>query len=236
MPNGTYSLKQILHFTQQGSLPNPGSGRPIALSNRFEYRKRDVVKRIIVKEVREVNRHDIPGEPRVRIKYMIQSKSWPQYYPYYTKKDSRGRERRYQRTTSHSYDLTLELPCLSINTVLWKGRVGSGKKWNTKPPQQHIKTIYPNNKRRWTSNRIASHKRKAKYLDAGDYNSQALGLNGDFIFRCSFAWWMHGHLFGRNYYGNIPASITNPKNVVFAPKHFLNMVDFLLQKGLLIDE
>jgi len=222
--NGPFTLKQILRFTQQ------------YVPNRFEFRKRDVVKSIRVKEVKVVERHDLPGEPRIRTKYIIESKSWPQYYPYYTKKDAYGRKRSYQRTVAHHYDITLEIVKLSINTPEWKGRVGSGKKWDKKPNQTYIKTIYPENKARWTAVRKQSHKHRAKYLDVGDYNSRVLGLNGDFLFRCSFAWWFNKHLFGRNYFGNVPADITNPQSIVFSPKHFINIIDMLMQKGILKDD
>ena len=220
----SHTIKQILQVTQQYA------------PNRYIYRKRDVVKKILIKEVIEVERHDLEGEPRKRTKYVIESKSFPQYYPYFTQKDSRGRSRRYQRTTSHHYDINLEMDRLSINTYYWSGRLGSGKIWNTSPPQSQIKAIYPANKKRWSAQRKAAHKRKAKYLDTGDYNSQVNGINADFIFRCSYSWWLHGHLFSRNYFGNVPAQVTNPQSIMFLPKHMINLIEMLLQKGILKDD
>ena len=161
--------------------------------------------------------------------------SWPQYYPYYTRLDSRGRPRRYQRKISHHYDINLEMDRLSINTYYWSGRLGSGKVWNTHPSQSKIKTLYPQNRARWSPKRKAAHKKKAKYLDIGDFNSQENGINADWIFRCSFAWWLHGHLFGRNYHGNRPASIRNPQSIMFLPKHMINLIEMLLQRGVLKD-
>lgn len=216
--NGDYTLKQVLQFTQ------------MFVPNRYVYRRRDVVKRIKIKEIREFD-PDRKKAPIIR--YVIESKSWPQYYPYLTRKDPRGRTRKYQRTTAHHYDIVLELAELSINTPAWTGRVGSGKLWRKRPPQSAVKTIYPVNRRRWSKARIEAHRKRAKYLDVGDWNSQVQGLNGDFIFRCSYAWWTHGHLFGRNYFGNVPARKTNPQNVVFAPKHFINVIEVLMNRGIL---
>ncbi len=219
-----HTIKQILLVTQQYA------------PNRYIYRKRDVVKKILIKEVREIDRHDLEGEPRKRTKYVIESKSFPQYYPYFTQKDSRGRSRRYQRTTSHHYDINLEMDRLSINTYYWSGRLGSGKIWNTSPPQSQIKAIYPANKKRWSTQRKIAHKKKAKYLDIGDWNSKVQGINADFIFRQSFARYISGHLWGRNYYGNQPASIKNPQSIVFFTKHEINLIEMLLQKGILKDD
>ena len=220
--NGSYSIKEVLNFTYQYA------------ESRYEYKKRDVVKRIVIKEVREVSRHDIPGKPRIYTKYIIESKSFPQYAPYYTKKDSRGRSRKYQRTTSHHYDVTLEMDRLSLNTKIWKMRLGSGRIWDTHPPQSQIKKIYPENKKRWSRKRQESHKRRAKYLDIGDYNSQKLGINADFIFRQAYARYHHGHLFNRSYYGNVPSSL-NPSHILFFTKHELNLIEVLMNQAILTD-
>jgi len=218
---GDITLKQLLKQTYA------------YVENRYEYRKRDVVKRIIIKKVQEINRHDIPKNPRTYTKYIIESKSYPQYPPYYTGKDSRGRSIQYQRTHSHFYDIVLEIDRLSLNTFNWKGRIGSGRVWVKSPSQNKIKTIYPKNRKRWSKERIEKHKKKAPYLDVGDYNSQVKGINGDFIFRCAYAWHFHDHLWGRNYYGNVPARKMNPLNIMFAPKHFINVVDLLARQGIL---
>lgn len=216
-----FTIKEVMQITKQ------------YVPNRYEYMKRDVVKRVYIKQVKEVQRHDIPGKPRERIKYEIVSKSYPQYPPYYTGKDKRGRPIRYQRTISHHYDIILEMDRLSINTSNWRMRVGSGRKWEKKPPQSKVKTIYKENRKRWSKDRQTLHRKKAPYLDSGDYNSRTKGINGDWIFRCSFAYYAHDHLYGRNYYGNVPAKKMNPKNVVFFPKHALNMINQLMNKGIL---
>lgn len=238
---GDYTIKQVLQITNK------------FYANRFTYKERDVVKRITIKEVKQVERHDIPGQPRVYTKYVIESKSYPQYPPYYTRTDSRGRRRRYQRTISHEYDVIFEMDRLSLNTKEWVSRVGSGKKWRTNPPQSQIKSLYPrtrNNFKRKAQRRgstkkeqkqiynklVERHKRSAQYLDIGDYNSREHGLNGDFIFRCDYAYYKHDHRFGRNYYGNVAASIRNPNAIVFFPKHALNVLEQLINNGVLKDD
>ena len=237
---GTYTLKQLLQITA------------VHYGNRFEYAERDVVKHITVKKIRQISRHDEPDMPRERIKYEIVSKSYPQYPPYYTKKDKRGRARSYQRTIAHHYDVILEIDRLSLNTTNWKARVGSGKKWEKNPPQNQIKTLSPKTKdsfkrradvektpekiKKKYKELVDRHKRFAKYLDIGDYNSQVLGLNGDWIFRCDYPYFYHGHRFGRNYYGNVPALKTNSNNIPFAPKHFINALEVLMNAGVIKDD
>lgn len=211
---------------------------------RFQTRRRDVVKRIEVKEVKTVERHDVQGEPRVRTSYWIISKSWPNYPPYLRQ----GRTR--QRRIPHYYDIMLEMDELSLTTKNWRMRVGSGRKWVEHPPQSQIKSLYPETRRklrrkaqrraqnRTEENRlyreyVNKHKKRAPYLDVGDYNSRVLGLNGDWVFRQSYAYWKAGHLWGRNYYGNVPAPIMNPANIVFFDKHQLNTIEILMRMGVL---
>lgn len=239
--SGDFTIKEVLQITNK------------FYRNRYTYKRRDVVKRIKILQVKQIERHDIPGEPRVYTKYVIESKSWPQYPPYYTRTDSRGRRRQYQRSIAHYYDVIFEMDRMSLNTKNWTGRVGSGKQWKSDPPQSQIKSLYPKTRRllRRKADRrgntkkeqnqeykklVEKHKKSAQYLDVGDYNSQEHGLNGDFIFRCSYAWWKANHLFGRNYYGNVAASQTNPSAIVFFPKHALNVLEQLMQKGILKDD
>lgn len=236
---GTYTLSELLQITYQ------------YYRNRFTFRDRDVVKRIIIKQIRVIDLHDRPSdEPRVRNKYEIISKSYPQYRSYYTRRDRRGRERRFQRTIAHFYDIILEVDRLSINTKNWRGRVGSGKKWNSHPPQNQIKSLYQTTRNRFRQRAnargntnqerreiyrklVEKHKHGAKFLDVGDFNSRTKGINGDFCFRAAWSWYVNKHLFGRQYFGNVPSRITNPQAVCFAPKHFLNTIEVLMNAGVL---
>lgn len=209
---------------------------------RLQTKRRDVVKRIEVKEIKTVERHD--AEARVRTQYWIISKSWPNYPPYLRP----GRSR--QRRIPHYYDIVIEMDELTLTTKNWRMRVGSGRKWDNHPPQKLIKTLYPETRRRMrrqaerrTNNSreanklykelVDKHKRRAKYLDVGDYNSRERGLNGDWVFRQSYAYHVHGHLWGRNYYGNVPAPQTNPSNIVFFDKHQLNTLETLMRTGVI---
>ena len=224
---GSYTLRQLLNLTKQHE----------QFRNRFDNRDRDVIKRITIKEVRELS-YSKPGAPT--IKYVIETYSYPQYPPYSGLIDVR-RGRQTQRRIRHEYDTVLELDRLSIDTIHWKMRLGSGRKWVRRPPQSQVKQIYRETMRKWRRQfkgkklreKIQKHKKSAKYLDVGDYNSQVLGINGDFTFRCAWAYYVHGHLFGRQYYGNIPSRITNPHAVMFATKHTINILEVLMRRGIL---
>jgi len=216
---GSVSLEQAIKNTNE------------LFPSRFETMKRDVVKRIQIQKVVSLS-PDRPDEPAVA--YHIRSKSWPQYKPYYTGKDKKGRKTAYQRSVPHYYNITLEMDEMNLHTLNWKIVLGSLKRWVKKPPQSSVKTIYKENLKRWDKRRIERHRQqRSLYLDVGDYNSRKLGINADFIFRCAFAYWTHGHLYGRNYYGNVPAAKTNPQSIVFLPKHVLNVVVKLMEMGIL---
>jgi hypothetical protein len=227
---GDYNIQQVMQFTYQ------------YFPTRFNTYRRDIVKRIQIKEIREIERHDV--EPRERIKYQIISKSYPNYPPYLKK------GKRYQRSIAHYYDVVLEMDELTLTTTNWRMRVGSGRKWVDKLPQSQIKKLYreTKNKLRKKAGRkgktkkeanqlykkyVEKHKKRAPYLDEGDYNSRVLGINGDWIFRDSYAFWHHGHLWGRNYYGNIPSTITNPNYIPFFPKHAINVINTLMNSGVI---
>jgi len=220
---GKYSIREVLEITNQYA------------RNRFEYKRRDVLKRIIIKKVKtyEVDRKKAPS-----ISYFIESRSYPNYKPYYDPRSGR----KYQRKIYHDYDVVLQMDRLSIDSRAWRGRLGSGKKWDTMPPQSQIKQIYRDTRKRWKkkydTNKlkevIKKHRLRAVYLDIGDYNSRVRGINGDFKFRLAYAWNLNGHLFGKDIGArDIPASKTNPNNIVFFPKHFINVIEVLLGRGIL---
>lgn len=241
---GSYTIKDVLKITQQFK------------PNRYDFKERDVIKRVTVKEVKEVERHDLAQEPRVRTKYEITTYSYPQYPPYTTQTGRAGRRqtRRYQRSIRHEYDSILELDRLSLNTYYWRYRLGSEKKWRTRDevPQNKVKQLYPKTKRLLKrkadrkgrtvqeSNRlykqyVKKHRDRAPYLDVGDFNAQELGINGDFIFRIAWALDYNGHLFGRMY-PKLPSTITNPTYTPFFPKHGLRLIEELMKRGVLKDD
>lgn len=215
---------------------------------RFEYRDRDVLRRVTIKQRKEINANH-PERPQYY--YKIVTYSYPQYGNYLRMTGRRGRQRQYQRTVRHQYDNILELDRLSLNTYNWKYRLGSQKKPIKKPPQKHIKQLYKETrdnykkkanrrgntqqeKRRIYKELVERHKRNAKYLDAGDYNSQILGINQDFYYRAQWAFYVHGHLYGLMVVKK-PSNQTNPKALPFFPKHAIHLIEELMQKGILKD-
>lgn len=176
------------------------------MRNRFEYKQRDVVKRIIV---RKVNQYNISKNQK-RTTFEIISSSFPNYWPYFTKTDSRGRPRQYQRTYRHQYDVIISLDRLSID-VPFKARVGTDRKWD------------------FSKKARASKDKRGRVIES---KNVLRGINGDFFFRCSWLWRQEGILFGRNYADGKP-NIVNPKSIIFAPKHLLGVVEQLMLQGIL---
>lgn len=231
---GTYTINQVLQNTFQHK------------KNRFDYRDRDVLKRITMRKVTTLN-PDRPGRPSVR--YEATTYSYPQYAPYYTGTDKRGRTIKYQRSVKHEYDITFTIDRLSLNTRNWKMVVGSVAKWRTSFPQSQLKVVSRKTRAQWKKKlarkykgkelqekyreKIERHKKKAPYLDIGDANSQIYGINADFIFTCSYVWNENGHHYGRNYYGWVPPVQKNPKKIMFFPKHALRFIEILMNKGIL---
>jgi hypothetical protein len=149
-----------------------------------------------------------PGEART--KFVIRTQSTPQYYPYYTLKDSRGRTRKRQMKYRHQYQVVIQLDHLSID-VAFKGRVGAQGKWD-----------FSQNGR---SRRI-----RGKVIEGANV---VRGLNGDFWFRDMNLWAREGILFGRDWTnGQLPVRV-NPKFIIMAPKHFLACTEYLMNRGVL---
>lgn len=212
--DGTYTIREVLQFTKQ------------YVPNRFEYRKRDVLKRITIQKVIELS-PDRPSEPSIR--YTITSFSFPQYKPYINVK---GKQAKKQRSIRHQYDTILTMDRLSIDTKAWKIRTGTTKKWIAKPPQKYVKQIYRETRKLWDKKRIERHKKKAPYLDPGDYNSQERGIMADWIFRQAYAFHKAGHFYGNPQMGKRPSSL-NRKAVLFFNKHQINIIETLMVRGIL---
>jgi len=229
--DGKYTIKEVLRFTKE------------AFKNRFSYKDRDVIKRIVVKRIRRFSPDRI-GEPTIL--YEVESKSWPNYKPYFDPESGK----KYQRKIPHYYDVILQMDRLSLNTVRWRGRLGSAKKWDKQPSQKHVKSIFRKTREKWKKQslkkgktkkeqvawlkqKIVNHKKKAEYLDVGDYNSRVHGINGDFVFRFAHAWWVNGHLYDRTYGYRMECDITNPSKIVAFPKHFISVIEILMRKGIL---
>jgi hypothetical protein len=179
--------------------------------NRFDYKQRDLV-RVIRIEKTDVYDGKNPGQART--KYTIRTQSTPQYWPYYTKKDSRGRSRKRQMKYRHQYQITIQLDRLSID-VPFKARVGSAGKWDFGPSGK-VRKI-----------------KQGRSIKIIEGSNVARGLSGDFFFRCSYVWKKEGILFGRDWTNGQPPVRVNPKQIVFAPKHFIAVISELMNRGVL---
>lgn len=173
---------------------------------RFIYKLRDMVKVVRIEKVAVYNGKN-PGNART--KYVVTTRSTPQYYPYFTKKDAWGRTRQRQLKYHHEYSVIIQLDKLSLD-VPFKGRVGSIGSWDFSPQGQ-------------------SYRKGNRLIEGTNYRK---GINADFWFRCSWVWQQEGILFGRNYANGAPVKV-NPNNIVFAPKHFLAVVQLLMERGIL---
>jgi hypothetical protein len=181
------------------------------MPSRFDYRDRDVLKSIIIKEVHVYDGKN-PGEDRTTFK--IESRSYPQYYPYYTKKDKRGRERSKQRTYRHEYEVIIQVDSLSIDDDRIKLRTGADAKWDFSTRGSTKKVGKGRNQRIVEGSNIKR------------------GLNGDHFFRLSYIRKQDGILYGRNYAGWFPKK-TNPQGIQFLTKHELRVIEILMNRGFL---
>lgn len=196
--------------------------------SRFNNKKRDVIKKVYVDTITSLtlDRLNIPSQ-----KFRITSYSYPQYYPYNKVKGKRSKN---QRTIRHEYDVTLELEELSLDSRFY-WRVGSQRKWPNRKtiPQSKIKTIrretmtkwknkYPDKKRR--DKIIKRHRKKAPFVNEGDYISRMYGLNGDFYFRIQYNLNKRGMLFGKCWVNDAPED----KNIFF-DKHTINILEYLMR-------
>ncbi len=233
--NGTYTIRQVMNFTRDSNF-----------KSRFDYKKRDRVKMVKIKTIKYFE-SDREGAPTIL--YEIMSKSTPQYKPYFTGKDSRGRKRKSQRKVKHDYETVLQMDRLSINTKNWRARVGTLKK--IKPaPQNQIQTIHretsakwkkqsekkfklKKDQAKWLKETKENHRKKAKYLSDGDYQAQVHGLNLDFIYRCQFVYKINNHLYQLGGYIENRPSTLNPDNIVFFPKHLIAIIEVLMNNGVL---
>jgi hypothetical protein len=172
--------------------------------NRFTYKTRDMVKVI---RIEKTDVYDGKNPGQARTKYTIRTQSTPQYFPYYTKKDSRGRSRKRQMKYRHQYMVIIQLDKLSID-VPFRGRVGSLGKWDFSPAGQPRRV-------------------NGKVIEGTNVQR---GLNGDFWMRCSWCWKQAGILFGRDYTNGPPVK-ANPHGIIFAPKHMLAVIEFLMNSS-----
>ena len=179
--------------------------------NRFDYKERDVLKTI---QIQEINVYDgkAPGEARTT--FRIISRSYPQYRPYYTGRDVRGRPIQFQRTYRHQYEVIIQCDSLDIDDDRIKLRTGADAKWD----------FSSRGKGKWVGTG-----RQRKFIEGRNIQR---GLNGDHFFRLSFIRKEAGILYGKNYAGWFPKQ-TNPKGIQFLTKHELRVLEVLMNRGFL---
>lgn len=178
------------------------------MQSRYEYAERDVLKSI---KIQEVSVYDGKAPGKARTKYVIQSFSYPQYSPYYTPRDSRGRPRRSQRTYKHQYSVTIQLDSLSLDSDRFKIRTGSDKPWDFSPRGKSRKDS------------------RGRIIEGTNVKNE---INGDHFFRLSWIRKQAGILFGRNF-ANGPPNNVNPHQIQFLTKHELRVLEFLVNSGVL---
>jgi hypothetical protein len=177
---------------------------------RFDYKQRDMVKVIRIEKT-DVYDGKQPGDART--KFTVRTQSTPQYWPYYTKKDSRGRSRKQQMKYRHQYQVVIQLDRLSIDVPV-KLRVGSSARWD------------------FGSNGKAKKIKQGRNVKIIEGSNYVKGINPDFWFRCMWLYHREGILFGRNW-TNGPPVITNPRGILFLPKHALAVSEYLMNRGIL---
>lgn len=177
---------------------------------RFKYKIRDAVQGILIQKV---STYDGKAIGTSRTKFIIKTQSTPQYYPYYTKFDARGRPRKRQVKHKHYYEVTIQLDTLSLDAP-FKMRVGGLARWDFSPAGKDKRV-----------------KKNRTFVIVPGTNTKR-GLNGDFFFRCEWVYYKAGILFGRNWTNRAPVK-ANPRRIVFFPKHALAAIELLMNRGYL---
>ena len=197
---GNYTLRMLINNTYAHQ----------ETRNRFEYKQRDMVHAI---RIERINVYDGKQPGEARTKFIIRSQSTPQYWPYYTKTDSRGRPRKKQLKYRHLYDVTIQVDKLSLD-VPCKIRVGSSRRWDFSPDGKAKKI---------------KQGRNIKIIEGSNVRN---GRNGDFFFMLEWLYHQENILFGRNW-ANGPPIQRNPKGILFLPKHALAVIEYLMNSGYL---
>ncbi len=179
------------------------------MRNRFEFSKRDVLKSI---QIERRHFYDLESN-KTRTQFLVESSSYPNYKPYYTPKDDRGRSRAYQRRNKHKYKVIISLDILSIDSPNLKLRTGSQAVWDKRVAQ------------------IKKDKKGRVIRDNLDIVQK--GINPDFRFRLESVYNQNGILFGRDMTKGVPPVKTNPKQIVFLDKHMLSVIRILMNRKIL---
>lgn len=233
----TPTISQIYQYTYS----NP------KLRNRFEYMKRDVLPTKFKIEKRTTykrNKENLQLTPSERI--FVFSQSAPQYRPYSSVK-TKGAKR--QLKIRHDYDIILCIQPTEDGTYsFWRSkmiwRCGSFKKVPKNIPQNKVKTIHADTKKRIErkyakllpkEKKIAMNKefekirRNSPYLNDGDYLAQEYHIMLDFYYRDAYIMSKFNCLYGRCWWTEPCKGVDFP----YADKHVLNCLNQLLKRGIL---
>jgi len=214
------------------------------LRRRFDYMKRDILPSRIRLTERLTYSKDRPSNPDKKL--IIQSFSAPQYYPYHKVKSKNAKR---QRTVKHQYDITMSIQLDKNERFTFdsriKWRVGGFKKWVSKPDQKLIQSVYRETREKLNSKygegsskvieEIKKIRKKGRYLNVGDYNARANGLNGEFFFTLSPLLYIYNCSYGRLW--NKEPNTKKPFNEIKFPffcKHSLAVLFYLMKRKILL--
>lgn len=228
-PRGTFTIRQILMVTNA------------LYPNRYALRvpEKERMARMVVQEFTKFvwpRGPQTPGQPV----HAVPQKYWritTFLKPRYKKIRMNGNLRLLGRHIQNSYQIIFETDELSIDSRHWKIRLGSDREWQ-RAPQHALASLPPHERennvdlQEWLRTRSG---RQKLFLNSSDWNSMVLGINPDFLFRCSYVYKRYGHLHGvTRGLANIAAPVkTNPEMIMFFPKHILNFFETLMQMGVL---
>lgn len=227
-PNGTFTLRQVLLLTHRH------------FPQRFRTRVGEEL-RIVHLEITKVHHREYATLASIRAGKTPESRDYYRIVTYlepkYKVRKINGSTRVFGRKVTKSYQIILEIDRLSVDTKHWRIRLGTGKIWRKVNGDRFMaitkkeRALNPNTAQLSKTKALKSN----SFLNEGDWNALALGLNADFIFRCSYIYKKYGHLYGttQGLPDRLPPNKTNPKGIMFFPKHILNFLDLLTQMKIL---
>lgn len=209
--------------------------------------KRDVLPSKFKIEKRTVYRKNKEGKfstPSERL--FVYSESAPQYGQF---KKFKGKDSKRQLKIRHSYDIIVCIQPTSSgqysfwdSKVIW--RVGSQKKVPKTIPQNKVKCVHSDTRRRIEKKfsklpkkeRIVAMKKEfdkirknGKYINDSDYIASEYHIMLDFYYRDAFVMKAFDCLYGRLWWDKPTEGILMP----YADKHFLMCIEQLLRRGII---
>lgn len=215
------------------------------LNTRFTNADRDVLpSRVVLTQRRKYKRNKEGFYTTPEELLTVSTWSAPQYYPY---NQIKGKKSARQMKIKHNYRVFIAISLdkndvYSFNSkIIW--RVGSYKR-PVKPPQNKVKSIYPetrkqlehkyrneieSERKKLIKKEIAKIQKKATYLDVGDFNSRVRGIMLDNYWRNYPVQNKFGCLYGPVLNREMPEGIDMP----FFCKHMIVILSILMRRGIL---